>query len=280
MRARKKPVEVEVQHFTEIKTAPPQVCTCKDGAHLGTHVHTLEGMLSIRLGDWVVRGVAGEFYPVKASIFDQTYDLMAAPPFVIFFDTETAGLPQNYKAPPSAGPNWPRMVQLAWEVHDADGVLILKRDAIIKPVGFTIPAEAAAIHGITQERALAEGRPLAEVLGEFLTDAAQVKAAAGHNVIGFDKSVVLSEMMRASMATAWPGPAVEWLDTMTAGTNVCKIPGRYGFKWPKLDELYRHLFAESFAEAHNAAADIKATARCFWEMVRLGAIKFKAKASA
>lgn len=52
---------------------------------------------------------------------------------------------------------------------------------------------------------------------------------------------------------------------MKASTEFCKIPGPYGYKWPKLEELYKILFNESF-NAHNALDDIRATARCFWEL--------------
>jgi len=42
-----------------------------------------------------------------------------------------------------------------------------------------------------------------------------------------------------------------------------------GFKWPTLEELHQKLFSEDFPDAHNAAADVVATARCFLEMIRL-----------
>ena len=54
--------------------------------------------------------------------------------------------------------------------------------------------------------------------------------------------------------------------TMQAGTNFCKIPGKYGYKWPKLMELYVKLFGHDFEGAHNAMSDIDATQECFWKM--------------
>jgi len=38
---------------------------------------TLEGVHKITFGDWIVRGVKGEIYPVKPDIFEQTYDAVA-----------------------------------------------------------------------------------------------------------------------------------------------------------------------------------------------------------
>ena len=58
--------------------------------------------------------------------------------------------------------------------------------------------------------------------------------------------------------------------TMKIGTDVCKIPGPYGFKWPKLEELYRHLFGENFIGAHDALSDCQATASCFFKMAENG----------
>lgn len=58
---------------------------------------------------------------------------------------------------------------------------------------------------------------------------------------------------------------------MEFGTNVCQLPGGRGgrFKSPKLEELSEKLFGHKFDEAHNAAADVNATAQAFFEMMRL-----------
>ena len=85
----------------------------------------------------------------------------------LFFDTETTGLPRNYKAPVTDLNNWPRLVQLAWLFYDESGNKIAGNDIIIKPEGFTIPVESSRIHGISTERAMREGVSLTEVLQEF-----------------------------------------------------------------------------------------------------------------
>ena len=63
----------------------------------------------------------------------------------LVFDTETTGLPRNFNAPITDVENWPRVVQLAWQIHDADGVLVEQKDFLIKPVGFNIPIKAEEI---------------------------------------------------------------------------------------------------------------------------------------
>jgi len=64
------------------------------------------------------------------------------------------------------------------------------------------------------------------------------------------------------------------VDTKTLSTNYCALPGGRGgnFKWPTLEELYLKLFNEKFDAAHNAIADVQATARCFFELIRIGII--------
>src|SRR5205807_1246295 len=132
--------------------------------------------------------------------------------------------------------------------------------------GFTIPFNAAQVHGISTERALNEGRDLNEVMNEFVEAVSQTKYLCGHN-IDFDLSIVGAEFCRLGMSDHFSGKPV--LDTKSdAVTAFCAIPGGKGgkFKWPKLTELYHKLFNEGFEEAHNAAFDVLATAKCFFEL--------------
>ena len=85
----------------------------------------------------------------------------------IIFDTETTGLPKRWNAPLSDSENWPRCIQIAWQVHDERGGLVSHEDYLITPEGFTVPFDAEQIHGISTELALDQGRPLEEVLNLF-----------------------------------------------------------------------------------------------------------------
>ncbi|MCH2225174.1 MAG: DNA polymerase III subunit alpha, partial [Crocinitomicaceae bacterium] len=70
-----------------------------------------------------------------------------------------------------------------------------------------------------------------------------------------------------------PMSEMEVLDTCTEKTaNLCQLPGGRGgrFKLPTLTELHQYLFDQAFAEAHNATADVEATTRCFFELMRRG----------
>ena len=185
----------------------------------------------------------------------------------LIFDTETTGLPRSWSAPIEDVDNWPRVVQLAWQLHGADGALIEARDFLIQPNGFNIPYGAEKVHGISTALAQAKGRPAQEVWAEFEKALAQAPVIIGHN-LGFDLKVMGAEHIRAGAQSVMMSKTV--LDTCTQRTaNVCKIPGKGNrFKIPKLGELHAHLFGSDFAEAHNASADVEASTRCFFELVR------------
>ena len=85
----------------------------------------------------------------------------------LFFDTETTGLPKNWKAPVTDLTNWPRMVQLAYLLYDKNGNKISEGDHIIKPEGFSIPTSSSQIHGISNEIAKRDGKAVLAVLEEF-----------------------------------------------------------------------------------------------------------------
>ena len=53
----------------------------------------------------------------------------------LIFDTETTGLPRNYNAPISDSENWPRAVQIAWQLHNEKGALLEHKDFLIIPEG-------------------------------------------------------------------------------------------------------------------------------------------------
>jgi len=189
----------------------------------------------------------------------------------LIFDTETTGLPRDYSAPITQLDNWPRLVQLAWQLHDHTGKLISSGNYIVRPEGFTIPFNSEQIHGISTERALKEGSELKEVLEIFRKDMDRAHFLVGHNV-SFDERVMGAEYLRNRIPSAIMDKAK--IDTKDEGTQFCAIPGPRGFKWPTLGELHHALFDKGFEDAHDAAADVEATARCFLELVRIGEAKF------
>jgi DNA polymerase-3 subunit epsilon len=180
-----------------------------------------------------------------------------------FFDTETTGLARNWKAPVSDVANWPRIVQLAWVECDESGTIISEAEWIIRPDGYTIPVEASRIHGITMEKAVDVGVPMAQALAAFAAAVALHSVGVAHN-LRFDESVLGAEFIRAGLDN--PLAKLKLICTMQVSTSYCRIEGRYGFKWPTLEELHRHLFDEAPSAAHSASGDARACARCFFEL--------------
>ncbi|HUH46383.1 MAG TPA: hypothetical protein VLZ54_04455, partial [Arenibacter sp.] len=60
----------------------------------------------------------------------------------LIFDTETTGLPKRWDAPYTDTDNWPRCVQIAWQLHDDMGKLVESQDYLVRPDGFNIPYDA------------------------------------------------------------------------------------------------------------------------------------------
>jgi len=186
----------------------------------------------------------------------------------IVFDTETTGLPKNFDLPYTDTDNWPRCVQIAWQLHDANGLLLEAHDYLVRPEGYDVPFDAEKIHGISTELALSKGDAMEEVMAAFNQALGKAKFIVGQNV-GFDVNVIGCEFHRLGMETnLHQMPVLDTCTEVTAGLT--KIPGGRGgrFKLPNLTELHSHLFNTPFGEAHNATADVEATARCFFELVR------------
>lgn len=192
---------------------------------------------------------------------------------IIFFDTETTGLPIDWKAPVTDLENWPRLVEIAWIITDESGKRIHEHHSIIKPNGFEIPRQASDVHGITTEIAIEEGVELSEVLNEFqelLSSNQEILVA--HNM-SFDEKIIHAEFLRNNLKF----PDCQKICTKDESTNFCKLPGPYGFKWPQLGELHRKLFGYDFNDAHSALIDTRVLVNCFFELIRRGIVKMNKK---
>lgn len=188
----------------------------------------------------------------------------------LIFDTETTGLPKSWSAPITDTDNWPRCVQIAWQLHDEMGNLVEHQDYLIRPEGFNIPYDAEQVHGISTDLATAQGVFLTEMLEKFNVALSKASYVVGQNV-GFDINIMGCEFHRAGLQTPLLGMNV--LDTCTETTaELLRLPGGRGgkFKLPTLTELHEYLFGQKFSEAHNATADVEATTRCFLELVKRG----------
>lgn len=188
---------------------------------------------------------------------------------LVFIDTETTGLPDFNKR--ASDPSQPHIVQFAAIVTDESGEILDGHNVLVRPDGWEIPPEMSAIHGTTQEMALAEGLPAQMVAKLALGLIKESSLVVAHNM-QFDKFMVRILLRRTGLLTdemdAW-WKALPTFCTMKTTTNLCKIPGNYGWKWPKLIEAHQHAFGEGFDGQHDALADVKACARLYrWIQAR------------
>lgn len=183
----------------------------------------------------------------------------------IFFDTETSGLPLF--SDPSEDPRQPHIVQLAAALVDLDTRNVLhSMDVICKPEGWTIPADVAAIHGITTERAMDEGIPEGEALEQFMV-MWDKRMRIAHNQ-SFDARIVRIAQSRfghdEDRLALWKGGKA--LCTQNMATPIMRLPptpkmraaGFNKFKSANLQEAHKFFCGAPFDGAHSAMADVRA----------------------
>lgn len=201
------------------------------------------------------------------------------------FDVETTGFPLWKQ--PSAHPDQPHLVQLAAELCDSTGAVLESMNVIIRPDGWTIPEQVAAIHGISTERALAEGIPEVDAVIKFHVLAGRAALRVAHN-ISFDDRIMRIAMVRAGLAR-------EVIERLEAGPSACtlkladaimKLPptekmlaaGFTKSKPPNLAEAVRYFLNEPHDKAHDAMADVIACRRIYFHIQALSAATSGAEA--
>jgi DNA polymerase-3 subunit alpha len=179
---------------------------------------------------------------------------------IIFFDTETTGLPQDKKIPAlSASNNWPDLVSICWSIYDNNKIIRIEYH-IIKPENWELAA--TEVHGITETMIRHKGTPLADVLGLLKYDIERAKYIVAHN-LHFDKNVLFH-------AYKWRlgiDPSIFWQHitefcSCIKAKDELKLPALFPpysqHRYPKLDELYLHTFNKEAPEnAHNAKRDVE-----------------------
>jgi len=177
---------------------------------------------------------------------------------LVFFDTETSGLPAWKE--PSDSENQPHIVQLAAVIVNRNTQLITKKlDYIVKPNGWEISEDTIEIHGITNEYAAEHGLPEDEVLNKFLEFYNGIKRVAYNTT--FDNRIIRIAIKRFL--------GIEKADEWKANPYECamiKARKFLGGKNPKLVDAYEKITGEEMQNAHNAMADVLATVDIYFRM--------------
>ena len=205
---------------------------------------------------------------------------------ILFFDTETTGLPPRKRVLDVT--TWPSIVQLSYIIYDPDADTVLKiYDSVVKVKEDVVISEGSvALHGISRAISQEKGREIEFVLDDFYEDVTKVDLVVAHNM-DFDLNVMKVEFMRLALLhadlRATYKKCLDYLDTikqcnhnsyctMQSTIYVCNIEaitknGDKYKKYPKLVELYKHLFNnEQPNNLHNALNDVVVTMRCFMKL--------------
>lgn len=192
----------------------------------------------------------------------------------LFYDTETTGLPLFSE--PSEHPGQPHIVQLAAFLVDLDTrETIASMDVIVRPMGWEISGEVAAIHGITTEKAMALGIPESQAVDMLLALQENASKRIGHNE-QFDARIVRIGAKRY-LDQREPELAIQPSDEWKARTAECtaqlsrpilQLPPtakmRGGHKTPSLMEAYHHFFGQDYPGQHTARGDALACMRVYF----------------
>lgn len=194
---------------------------------------------------------------------------------ILFFDTETTGLPQDRY--PIDHPDQPHIVQLAAQLCADDGKALAGFALIVDPgiaSGVRIPARAAEVHGITDEIAAKLGVPLEFAINAFSHLYQRADLVCAHN-IKFD--VFVTETAIARHHKQIRKLQKPMFCTMEAASPIVNLPPTdrmkaAGFtkpKPPKLEEAYKHFLNEELKGAHDAMVDVAACARLYFHLKSL-----------
>lgn len=197
---------------------------------------------------------------------------------VLFFDTETTGIPDKSAKWDADYMGYPHVVQIAW-IYRGE-----KFNYIIRPEGWEIPEEATAVHGITTGYAMEHGAPFAAVIDKFISDCHSAGLICGHNV-HFDTGIVKANILRELGRAYYDAENVEdalfkgkRIDTMRSSMKWVDARNSWGkLKFPNLGELYSRCFPGETFPAHDALEDTQAVARCLPVLVEKGLVELMVK---
>ena len=183
----------------------------------------------------------------------------------LFFDTETTGFPDD-KAPANASKQ-PHILQLA-AVLDGDKQRTYSSINLIINAGCgEVPPDAAKVHGISKAIYEKFGVSYILALAAFHGLVERADVLVGHNV-EFDMKMLKTAYARLGKDEKFTEVASKsQFCTMQSTTDIVKMPGRRGYKWPKLQEAYKALVnPRGFEGAHDAMADVKACRQIFYAL--------------
>ncbi|WP_207425287.1 3'-5' exonuclease [Pedobacter sp. SYSU D00535] len=187
--------------------------------------------------------------------------------YLLFIDTEASGVPKSWIEPYAKKGNWPYSVQVSWLVYSSDGKEIKREDHYIGDQDFKISDSSIKIHGITRSYLDTHGENRKTVMQLLADDLNRYTPLVIGHFMEFDYHVLAADFFRSDIQNPIATNALPVFCTMVSTTRFMQNPIR---KFMKLGELYQMLFNKQLEKPHNAIYDAKATADCFFELLKRG----------
>ena len=185
--------------------------------------------------------------------------------YLLFVDTETSGLPVDWRRPYSAAGNWPHIAQLAWAVYTPDGQLVKTENHYLRVPAAVMSPVSVGIHGLTPEFLQAHGQEAPTIMQLFHDDLRHYRPLVVGHFMKLDFHMVGAEFYRAGLPNL-----LDELPTFCTMTVTARFVRHTLQRYLPLGELYQRLFDRPLLHQHDAAVDAHATAECFFELWRHG----------
>ncbi len=188
----------------------------------------------------------------------------------LIFDTETTGMVVFRKPPEDA--SQPDLIQLGMLMIETDDWKPRARHSVLVQLneGVRIDPGAHAAHGISEADCARYGIVPMVACSLFNQACLQADIIVAHN-LAFDISIMKTALHRlGSKPHRLDGR--QMVCTKEYSTDILKLPGKYGYKWPTLAEAYRHYTGKEIEGAHDALVDTEACAEIFRGLVQEGVV--------
>lgn len=187
--------------------------------------------------------------------------------YFLFIDTETSGLPKNWKASYTQDKNWTHIIQIAWVVYDKNLIEVDRKNYFIENDGFKIEKSSQKIHHITTEYLQENGKPRALVMNTFHEAIKKYKPVVVGHFMEFDYHMINVEFQRLGIVNVMQNLTL--FCTMKASKAYVRNPD---VELLKLNQFYFELFNKEPEDFHNALSDALNTAKIFFHLLRTGEI--------
>ncbi|MGI4874105.1 MAG: 3'-5' exonuclease [Janthinobacterium lividum] len=189
------------------------------------------------------------------------------PAFLLFVDTETSGLPTDWRRPYAEPGAWPHVAQIAWLVYTAAGELVRTENHYIRPSDYDLTPASMQVHGLTLAFLHEHGKGRREVMQLLHDDLLKYKPLVVGHFIELDYHMMGVSFHRAGLSNPLPG-----LPTFCTMRLTERFWQPMRQQYLRLADLYQRQFGRAMLRQHDALADAEATAQCFFELERTGDI--------